>query len=540
MAQALLSQKRTIVLYNPNPKRNEKKYDVALALLSVSSMLDKEGFDIKIMNHSDEDVVNKLLEQCREAICFGLTVMTGNQIGDAAMVSKLIKENYPELPIIYGGWHASILPYETIDNDYVDIVVKGQGESSLTEIVHALIENKPLHEIKGILFKENGKIITTAERQTEDLNNFPPLPYHLVPAEKLVTPVTEIASRTITYFTSMGCPHRCTFCADPLVYKRRWKALKAERVVDDMQRMVNDYDINGIVFTDTNFFTDEKRVAAICRGIIERGLKFRWGSVNGRTEHLLRYKDETWELLKQANFHSFLIGAESALEDVLLDLKKDATVQQTVEFTKKCAKYGFKIYFSFFIGMPDERYKDNPEIKLNKEINALMNLIDTILGIEREHMYYLLIYTPYPGSPLFDTSKNLGFNPPKSFEEWADFEHDTTNSPWIPKKYVDLMDQLNMLYIPFLTNNIFKKADNYSSLGRLFIKPLCHLAYLPIKLRWKHRFFKFPIEYHALRLAKSILRKLQLSSFYKWDDINKEHMTHRDQLKDLQSLGVGA
>ena len=101
--------------------------------------------------------------------------------------------------------------------------------------------------------------------------------------------------------------------------------------------------------------------------MVKENLNLKWGSVNGRTDVLLGFKDETWELLKKSNFHSFLIGAESGIQEELDAINKDATVEQTIEFTKKCKKYGFKIYFSFIFGMPiidSTKKKDFEQLKM--------------------------------------------------------------------------------------------------------------------------------------------------------------------------------
>ncbi|MFH1332017.1 MAG: radical SAM protein [archaeon] len=495
---------KRVVLYNPDPKIGEGKIDISLALLSVAALPDKNGYDVKIVNHSEKDHMQKLMEHCKDALCIGITMMTGNQIKGALEAAKMAKEM--NIKVVVGGWHPSIMPEQTLKNEHIDIAIRGQGQRAFYEVLEALSKNKPLKDIAGISYKVKGEIIHNPERTVEDLNNFPPLPYHLLEKERVTRNVVEIATRTVDYFTTQGCPHRCGFCADPIVYKRRWSALKPERVIEDLKKIVKEYNANGIVLTDTNFFVNEQRVKEICKMMIKEGIKVKVGSVNGRTETLLRYDDETWKLLKQSGFDSFLIGAESGLQEDLDTIKKDATVEDTIELTKRCKKYGFKIYFSFFIGLPPEPEK-LPEYprKVKREMKALVELIDKILKIEKEHVYYLLIYTPYPGSPLYEVSKKIGFKEPEKLEGWIDFEHDTSNTPWIPQQYTKFIDQLNILYMPLLTENVYKKLPSYGAVGTIS-KPAVRILHKIIQYRWNKRKFSIPIEYYMLKNVKKAVR----------------------------------
>lgn len=495
---------KKVVLYNPDPKIGEGKVDISLALLSIAALPNKYGYDIKIVNHSDKDHIAKLKEHCAGSLCIGITMMTGNQIRGALEAAKIAKDL--SIKVVVGGWHPSILPEQTLKNPCIDIAIRGQGQRAFFEVLEAISNNKSLEEIQGVSYKEGAKIIHNPERFTEDLNNFPPLPYHLLDKSKVARNVVEISRRTVDYFTTQGCPHRCGFCADPIVYKRRWSALKPERVIEDLKMLVKEYNAEGIVLTDTNFFVDQKRVKEICRGVIKEDLKIKIGSVNGRTEALLRYDDEGWDLLKKSGFDSFLIGAESGLQEDLDTINKDATVDQTLELAKKCKRYGFKIYFSFFIGLPPtpDKLASYPK-KLKRELKALVEIIDKILKIEKEHVYYLLVYTPYPGSPLYEVSKLIGFKEPETLEGWIDFEHDKSNSPWIPRKCVNFIDQLNVLYLPFLTNNVYKKLDNYGFVGRISTFPVSILHKL-VNYRWNNRKFSFPVEYYFLKSIKKVVR----------------------------------
>ena len=506
---------KKIILYNPIPKIGEKQIDISLALLSISGELHKEGFDVKIINHSYKDVSNQILELSEDCLCLGMGMMTGNQIKDGLEICRKVKEKNPNLPIIWGGWHPSILPRQTLENKNIDVVVRGQGQRTFYELIHALYENKGFEEIKGIMYKKNNEIIENPLRETEDLDNFPRMPYELIPEDKLIRSVSEMSSRVIDYFTSQGCPYRCKFCADPAVYHRKTTLLSAERMIEDAEFLVKRYNVGTIVCPDTNFFINENRIQELCKGLLKKGIKVKWGSVNIRSDQFLKLKDKTLELMEKCNFHSFLVGAESGDQKFLDLIQKDSTVENTIDMAKKCKKYGFKVYFSFMIGLPviPENGETNAGL-VKREFDALVRVLAKIISIERGSMFYLSVYTPYPGSALYENARRLGFKEPKSLEEWGDFTFDKAKGPWVPSKYVKLMDQLEELYIPFLTGYVYDKFNNYGVLGKI-IKPGAYALGKMVEYRWNKKRFGFAIEYFLLKKTKDLMRTLYPRKGYK-------------------------
>jgi len=500
--------KKHIVLYNPQQEEGKTKIDISLALLSIAAIPYEEGYKIHYVNNSDSNALEKAIDYSRGSLCVAFSVMTGYQIKDALKVSRAIKNKYPEVKIVWGGWHPSILPEQTIQNELIDLIAVGQGQRTFAELVRALDKNQPLEKVKGILYKQDGKIKKTEPRTFEDINNFPPLPYGLIDGKGFIRNVDEVATRIIDYFTSQGCPHRCRFCADPLVYKHRTTMLKPERIITDIEHLINDYGINGVICTDTNFFIDEKRVREICKSLIENGIKISWGSMNGRTEHLLRLSDDTWKLLKECNFSSFLVGAESGSDESLRFIQKDATVKDTLELAKKCKQYGFKAYYSFMLGLPPNPDLMEPySLQIKKDWKALIKITKDILSISKDNMFYFLIYTPYPGTAFYELCKKNGLKEPGSLEQWGDFTLDRVKTPWMPREYVSLLEQMNMLFIPFLTGSIYVKLGKYGLLGKAV-----KIAFLPlhglVMLRWKFEFFSLPVEYKLMKLARKIARKI--------------------------------
>src|SRR3989338_1427528 len=191
---------KKVVLYNPKPAELGRFIGVPLNLLTLASLI-KNKYEIKIFDFVDNELEKNILKESENALCIGISAITGYQIKDGLRIAKLVKEKFPGIPVIWGGWHPSILPLQTIKNPYVDIVVRGQGAKPLRDIANALAGNKPLDDIKGIIFKKNGEIKENPDKEFEEIDDLYPLPFELINIKKYITK-TEIGSRTINYVTS--------------------------------------------------------------------------------------------------------------------------------------------------------------------------------------------------------------------------------------------------------------------------------------------------------------------------------------------------
>jgi len=144
----------TILLIDPEPK-GQKNLHIPLALLHVAKPLDDNGFKVRILDTRVHDYRDVDLD---DVLCVGITAMTSPiQISLGLDVARHIKERRGELPIVWGGPHPSILPEETIENPYVDIIVRGEGEDTLLELVRKIDTGQSWDSVKGITYKKDGR-----------------------------------------------------------------------------------------------------------------------------------------------------------------------------------------------------------------------------------------------------------------------------------------------------------------------------------------------------------------------------------------------
>ena len=492
--------KNKVLLFAPKPLDNDVKYP-PYPVLSLAGFLLQEGYEVKIIHASvDPDYPNKVASFLDDSVvAVGITSMTGEQIKGGIDVAKAVRIKNSNVPIVWGGYHPSLMPKETCASEFVDIVVKGQGEVTFRELCNALRDGEPLDNVVGIVFKKDGTIKENADRPFQNINNFPKMPWQLIDISKYVNEHMEIGKRTMAYITSQGCPFRCTFCAEPMVTKRRWSGIEAKRVVDDLEFLVKKYNVDSFVFSDSNFFTDRERTRAFCQEIVNRGLNIKWGEANGRTENLVRYDDALWELMVKAGLYSILCGAESGLPEALKIIEKDATVEDTVKFAGKAAKYGVRVTFAFMIGLPG--------MDINKEMMNTTELIGQINKIQKEskfrfhNRFFIYFYCPYPGTKLWGTALTYGFECPTDLQGWGDWTLDTRHCKWIPEG----LDLKALRYIVKFAANAFELPP--STAKKIKSNPLLHIGYrvgykmlhTTAAIRLKYKFFDYPVEFAPIK-----------------------------------------
>lgn len=500
--------KNKVVLFQGRASSLGKKIKVApLALLHISSFLIKDGFDVKIISDSlIDNPTEETLKQCDDSICLGITALTGSQISEGLKIANIVKQKFPELPIIWGGWHPSILPESTIKDPNVDMVIVGQGERKFYDLVITLRDNnlENLKNIPGLYYKNNGQIKVNNNCPLEDMNNFPTVPYDIIDVEKCLIK-TEYGNRTLQYISSYGCPFRCSFCIEPVVNERKWVSLSAERVVDEWEYLVKKYNIDSIAVYDSNFFANKKRIIEICNGLIKKDLKIKLGNLNGRIPQLVKYEEDVWELMEKAGFSMILTGSESGDQDVLDLIKKDANVEDIFKFTKLCKKYNIRILFSYMAGIPWSNDTKYNEQKVTQEINSILLQVDKLSKISTRNRFMVYAYTPLPGSELYNKAMEYGFNEPKTLKEWSEllyspediFQNTGCMQKWITYKQLTLITMLEQYIFGMMdldTRNWIMQDIN-NRFYRLLFKVCFNLGNLIVRLRLKYRFFIIPIDY---------------------------------------------
>ncbi|MFA6171550.1 MAG: radical SAM protein [Patescibacteria group bacterium] len=473
-----------IILINPPFNIAKDNYDssVSVGLLSIATYLDSREYGVKIIdgvrqkNYFAE--IEKLAPDCEY---FGLSVMT-MQIPEALKISQRIKELNPKAKIIWGGAHPTFFTKETASHPLVDLAVFGEGEKTVEEV----LSGRVLKEISGLAFKENGAITVNTARELTDPREMPLFNWDLVAGEVLEN------LYLIPSLTSRGCPHQCTFCINAIL-KNRFRPRSSEQVIRDLEiiQAKSYFKNKKIRFWDENFFVDINRAKSIVDGMISRRLIIPW-ETTVRANYLRAgmIDGEFMARIKKSGCYLLSFGAESGSPAILKKIKKGITPEEIINSAKMCLRHDIIPQYSFMIGLPGETKKD---------MKMTLRLIDELLSLsDKVQILGPQAFRPYPGSELYSECVKSGWRSPGSLEEWAELARNelsylaVKNFPWVKdKSYVESMEA----YVRFGAHSLKSslgssvKAGKWLKLGFVL---LC-------KLRWKLKFFYFPVEF---KLAK--------------------------------------
>ena len=479
-----------VLLINPPFNISKANYEtsISVGLLSLASYLDQKGIGIKIIDGIRQKNYLELIQsELTEVDLVGLSVMT-MQVSSALKISKLIKEFNPQIPIVWGGVHSTLFPEQTVNHPLVDIAVFGEGEASLLEIIQAAKNQKRFKDISGIAFQEKDKVIVNKRRPFLNMNDLP-LPNWSLLAKEILEEITLIPTHT-----SRGCPHQCAFCINSITHNT-WRGYSAEMVLEDLEiiKRKSYFKNKPMRFWDENFFTDIQRAKTIIQGMIERKLNISW-ETTVRVDYIRNnmIDDTLLKLMKESGCYLLSYGGESGSEKVLKKINKGIKPEQIIYSAKQTLKYNILPQYSFMVGLPSETREDiNQTIKVIDQLVKLSPQIQ-ILGPQA--------FRPYPGSVLEQECVEKGWSAPKSLDDWAKVVENELNYlsprnfPWLEN--ADLVESLEA-YVRFGAHTI-KSALGSTVKSNKILKLIFILL---CQIRWKLKFFKWPIEFKIARRA---------------------------------------
>jgi radical SAM superfamily enzyme YgiQ (UPF0313 family) len=442
---------RPIVLYNPA----QGGHTMPLALVHLGSQFPKR--QVIIVDGRLELAPAAVVAQLAEnAACLGVSVLTGSPILDALRVTKAARAVRKDLPVVWGGWHPSLMPEQCLASGLVDACVNGQGERTFVEALEAFEAGASLEGIRGLVWRRGKEIVHNPPRPFQDVNSFPPVDFGLLDLERYFE---FRGQRRLDYCSSQGCPFQCSFCADPMVYRQRWSGLRPERVVAEIKEHVLRWRLRQVFFNDDNFFTDLRRTERICRGLLDEGLRIGWFGT-GRGDQLRRLTDDQLRLIKESGCYKINVGAESGSPELLRQLKKGTLVEEVLETAEKLHRFGIGARFSFIAGFPQE-----PPDSLAETYRT----VKTLREIDGEFETPIYFYAPYPGTELAARMPAQGFRAPETLEDWRDVDLDHSIGPWISEPVRRWVPRYNF-YLRHgyqrPNGNPLKRVLHYSSLVR--------------------------------------------------------------------------
>ncbi len=475
-----------IVLFFPKYETTEVRL-LPMSVLSVAAPLVEAGYKVKIIDQRvDRNWKKTLLEEIRNnPLIFGMSALTGKQILNGLEASKLVKEN-TNIPVVWGGVHPSLLPRQTLENNYIDFVVIGEGEETFKELALSLKKKKDFSEIRGLGYKIGDKIVINLQRDFINLNDSARTPYELINVENYISKksfATGKTARNIAFYTSRGCPHRCGFCYNQEFNKRRWRGKSAERVVAEMKELIEKYNVNAFEIEDDEFFVDIERARKICEMIIKDKLNIEIFA-SCRVNYVANNMDDDYlKLLYKAGFRTLAFGIESGSEKILELIHKDITIAQVFETIKKLKKAGINSKYYFMAGFPTETEED---LYQTTDLIYKMKELDPQIRISAWR-----VFTPYPGTELYGLAIKEGWQPPKTLEEWARYDFSTANTPWVMGKKKRIIKNAAFM-IDYLKMECTQGSGILFKMAKIFSKLF--------NWRWEKHLFSFAPETKFIEL----------------------------------------
>jgi radical SAM superfamily enzyme YgiQ (UPF0313 family) len=455
-----------------------------LSLLSLAAPLLDAGFEVSVLDSAIEpDIESALARHIHEAACVGISFLTGSMIRGAVRLAKLARRLRPGVPVVFGGWHSSLLPQQTLESGLADLVVRGQGERTLVEIASAIREGRSTTAIPGTSLRVGAKSVHNPERPTANVNSFPPAAFSLADfdAYERVT-----GMRKLPYASSLGCPYACHYCTDQVFYERKFNAFSVNRVIAEVTELVSGRRLQEVAFLDSNFPVNVQRAVDIARGFIDSGVRFRW-TFQASTDLICRMSDEDMAVLAQSGVAHMGFGTESASEKVLtLMNKKHQRISDMYETARKSEQAGIRATFNLILGYPGETEQDRAET------------FAVMTDISRKHAHVGFspnIFTPYPGIPIWPELRTMGVREPQTLEEWANVDLGSNHLPWLQGR--DLARLKRRLEYFLLTNQI-RRTSQGSALAA------------PLRWRLKHNQYAIPWELWLSRASRRLVSRRSL------------------------------
>ncbi|MFH1776647.1 MAG: cobalamin-dependent protein [Candidatus Omnitrophota bacterium] len=327
------------------------------------------------------------------------------QIDNAIRVAEITKEVNPKTLTVIGGPHVSVRPVETLEEvKSIDIVVIGEGEYTIVEIVKCMLRGTSFADIKGIAYRKNGEIIKTLPREPIlDLDKLPFPAYHLVDMEKYLTPKNIKYrmcrfKRELPMITSRGCPFNCNFCSVQQHMSRRWRAHSKEYIHNHIRQVIDKYQVQHLHFEDDNIALETKRFNDIINGLLASDRKVTWDTPNGIRADCLT--PDLLDKIKQSGCVELTIAVESS-DQYILDtvIGKQLRLDDVINTARLCKQKKLKLSAFYVIGFPGERLENM------KKTTGFALMMKRKYGVN----FSLFIATPLYGTRLYEQCLSKGY-----------------------------------------------------------------------------------------------------------------------------------
>lgn len=374
-------------------KRPSYTSEPHLGLAYIAAFLRRAGFAVRYI---DGDVEALTADQTADRaladnpVFIGFTAPTA-LVKSAAGVAEIIKRRAPDVPLVLGGYHATVLPEDSLREFTVfDMVVVGEGEQTAVHLAETLRDGGKPGDVPGLAWRDGDAIVTNEARERcLDLDSFPFPAWDIFPLSAYQAHYsTDGSIIELPVNTGRGCAGRCKFCAR--VSGRRVRRRSAESILAEIRDDVERHGARAIVFMDESFAHDQRLVRDVCRGLIDQGLHRRiYWLCQTRVDSVDR---ETLRLMAESGCRHVSFGVESGDDAILQSVNKGVSKDRIRQAVREAREAGISVDNFFILGLPGET-----PASIKKTIRFAIELDSDFAN------FFILV--PYPGTEVFDMAK---------------------------------------------------------------------------------------------------------------------------------------
>lgn len=357
-----VNSRLNLLLIRGNPTFMDMIVGIPIGLVYIAPIAEQRGHYVEILDLGLESEPDRVLSQKlqeRNWDLVGLSCMTAEFEG-AEIVARQVKEFDPEIKVIFGGQHPTMVVEGVLAQPYCDFLCIGEGESTFGHFLDVFSSGGDMVDVLGLAWKSNlGELKRNAPRPAiEDVDSIPFPAYHLLDLDRYVEAesarYTAKYDRSIQIFSSRGCPWHCSYCHD--LFGKQFRPRSPENLLAEIKMLYEDYNIQEFMVEDDIFNFDMDRAKKICDLIVEEGLEI--GLQFGNGVRLERLDEELMEKLAAAGTHHLCIAIESASPRIQSITKKYLKLHMVNDVVSWAKKYKIHVLGFFMMGFPTETVEE--------------------------------------------------------------------------------------------------------------------------------------------------------------------------------------
>lgn len=398
-----------VLFIYPPVRISSKPVSFPLGIAYVAAYIREYGHEVQILDvnanrWSKDEVLRRIKSTSFDVIGIGGIITIYSYV---KWLCSALKQIYSEIPIVVGGSVASSIPELLLSRTQADIVVLGEGEITMRDLLTCFDRGGDISSVSGLWLKKNDRFEFTGHRERiNDLDALPFPAWDLLPIEVYIKNLSQVLEakdriplwvkgsfgriRAMSLISSRGCPQQCTFCYRN--FGRKVRLRSNTKVIEEMKTLIDRYGINLFEFLDENFTVSKRRTLEFCDLLEAEKLSVAYRLCGVRVDQV----DElVMRRLKETGCYRVLYGIEHGSQKMLDAMKKGVTPEQNRRAVRIAQKVGVPCNAPMILGMPGETRETVQEARIFYKT----------LGVRDMGVFFA---TPYPGTELWEMAKQMG------------------------------------------------------------------------------------------------------------------------------------